>query len=141
MSILQKKLSENPKLRIKFAEERFLLDVSDAIQDRLEAMQMDRAELAGLLKTDKSHVTQILSGYRNMTLRTLARICLALKIRPKLIFVPLGFGEALEVQFTDADVVQRESVPFPNYQISWETITPFNSASPTKSFEIESRVH
>jgi DNA-binding Xre family transcriptional regulator len=51
----------------------------------LEDLDISKQELARKLGKSKSHVTQLLSGARNMTLGTLSDICFALEITPKVI--------------------------------------------------------
>ena len=44
----------------------------------MEEQQVSKTDLARLVGTSKSHVTQLLSGSRNLTLRTLADLAFAL---------------------------------------------------------------
>lgn len=55
-------------------QEKFILAVTDAIRDALDAKKITKSELADKLGVSRSHVTQLLSGGRNMTLRTLSDI-------------------------------------------------------------------
>jgi transcriptional regulator with XRE-family HTH domain len=54
------------------AQERLILDATEAIVELLEEQKISRQELARRLGKSKSFVSQLLSGERNMTLRTLA---------------------------------------------------------------------
>lgn len=65
-------------------QEHLLLDVTEMISELMDAEGVSRAELAARLGTTKSHVTQILAGSRNLTLRTLSDIYVALGYR----FIP-----------------------------------------------------
>jgi transcriptional regulator with XRE-family HTH domain len=60
------------------AQEALILDATEAIVSLLEEKGVSRQELAKRLGKSKSFVTQILSGERNMTLRTLADVGYAL---------------------------------------------------------------
>jgi len=60
------------------AQEKYILDVSEKIWESLERQNISKADLATRLGKSKSHVTQLLNGSRNMTLRTLADIAYAL---------------------------------------------------------------
>lgn len=60
------------------AEERLIADVTEALWDVMEQMDVSKTELATRLGKSKGHVSQLFSGSRNMTLRTLAEICFVL---------------------------------------------------------------
>jgi transcriptional regulator with XRE-family HTH domain len=60
------------------AQERLILDATEAIVGLLEEQGVSRQELARRLGKSKGFVSQILSGERNMTLRTLADLGYAL---------------------------------------------------------------
>ena len=54
--------------------EELILDVAETIISLLERSGLSKADLASRLGVSRAHVTQILNGSRNMTLRTLADI-------------------------------------------------------------------
>ena len=60
------------------AEERLIADVTEALWDVMEQLDVSKTQLATRLGKSKGHVSQLLSGSRNMTLRTLAEICFVL---------------------------------------------------------------
>lgn len=69
------------------AEESLILDVTEEIHAQMEALGVNRAELAERMGKSKAYVSQLLSGSRNMTLRSLADISFALGLDiPKLTF-------------------------------------------------------
>lgn len=70
---------ENAKL---VAQERLIADVTEAIWEAMEKEDVIKTELANRMGSTKGFVSQVLSGSRNMTLRTLSDICFALKKRP-----------------------------------------------------------
>lgn len=70
---------ENQRL---FAQEGLILEVTEAIWLALEKRRKSKADLARSLETSKAHVTQLLGGGRNMTLRTLADIAYNLNFEP-----------------------------------------------------------
>lgn len=74
MSTLTQWVHKSPERRRAYAQERLIVDVSEAIHARLQDVALTKADLAKALPSSKSHVTQLLSGSRNMTLRTLATI-------------------------------------------------------------------
>jgi transcriptional regulator with XRE-family HTH domain len=60
------------------AEERLIADVTESLWEVMESANVSKTELATRLGKSKGHVSQLFSGSRNMTLRTLAEICFAL---------------------------------------------------------------
>ena len=60
------------------AEERLIADVTEALWALMEQLDVSKTELATRLGKSKGHVSQLFSGSRNMTLRTLAEICFVL---------------------------------------------------------------
>ena len=61
-----------------FQQERLILAATERICEVMEQKDINRKRLAELLGTSKSFVTQLLDGSRNMTLRTLSDVFLAL---------------------------------------------------------------
>ena len=76
--------------------ERLILEVSELILEKMEQSDISHTELAGRLGKSKSHVSRLLRGDRNMTLRTLAEICYSLSYRASLNFQPLQTVEDAE---------------------------------------------
>lgn len=64
------------------AEERLIAEVTEAIWDAMEDARCSKTELAQRMGASQSYLSQVLSGSRNMTLRTLADICHALALEP-----------------------------------------------------------
>lgn len=62
------------------AEERLIVDATEAICESMEAQGVSRVELARRIGRTKGFVSHVLSGERNMTLRTLARMAIALNV-------------------------------------------------------------
>ena len=75
-------LDESREHSCAFLEEGLILDATEAICEALEKRHVTKATLAGRLGTSKAHVTQLLNGSRNMTLRTFAAIAFALDMTP-----------------------------------------------------------
>ncbi|MCO8052629.1 helix-turn-helix transcriptional regulator [Proteus penneri] len=61
-----------------FAQEEIIFNVTEDILLAMEKLKVSKAELSERIGKSKSHVTQLLSGARNMTLRTLSDINLSL---------------------------------------------------------------
>lgn len=66
---------ENAKL---LAQELLITEVTEEIWKAMEEAGINKTELANRMGATKGYVSQVLSGSRNMTLRTLADICFAL---------------------------------------------------------------
>lgn len=64
------------------AEELLIAEVTEAIWEAMGDGNTSKTELAQRMGASKGHVSQVLSGSRNMTLRTLADICHALNLKP-----------------------------------------------------------
>lgn len=67
---LQRELPD-PEDQRKYAQERARIVVTEAVAGAMEHAGMRRVDVAEKLGMSKSQVTQLLSGRRNMTLRTL----------------------------------------------------------------------
>ena len=59
------------------------------VLEQMEHEDISHTELAKRLGKSKSHVSRLLSGDRNMTLRTLAEVCFSLSYRVSLSLQPL----------------------------------------------------
>lgn len=64
------------------AQELLITEVTEEIWKAMEEAGVTKAELANRMGATKGYVSQVLSGSRNMTLRTLADICFALGHKP-----------------------------------------------------------
>lgn len=85
MSSLTDWVNASPARQRKFAQERLITDVAEEIWGAMRVNGVTKADLAKALGCSKSHITQILNGRRNMTLRSLADICFHLKLQPSLL--------------------------------------------------------
>jgi transcriptional regulator with XRE-family HTH domain len=80
---LDKWVNENEDHARLVTEETLILEVIEEIWRVLQAQGKNKADLARALNTSTGHLTQMLKGSRNMTLRTLADICFVLNMTPK----------------------------------------------------------
>lgn len=85
---------ENAKLS---AQESLILEVTEEIWRLLDEKDISKAQLAEAMQKSKAYVTQLLNGSRNMTLRTLSDISIALGVKP-------AFGFHGIVHYSDEDV-------------------------------------
>lgn len=88
---------QDKEVRRLFEQERLILEATEGICLSLAKQDMQRAELAEALGTSRAHVTQLLSGSRNMTLRTLSDLSHALGQRATIQLEPLRDGEFMGV--------------------------------------------
>jgi transcriptional regulator with XRE-family HTH domain len=65
------------------AQELLITTVTEEIWKAMEETGVSKTELAKRMKSTKGYISQVLSGSRNMTLRTLSDICLALHKKAK----------------------------------------------------------
>ncbi len=74
-------LIKTPEGRKLYEREGLIFRVTEAISIAMEQRGVNKADLARLLGTNKSHITQLLNGHQNMTLAKVAEIMLALGYR------------------------------------------------------------
>ena len=68
-----------------FEQEALIVEVTEAIWALMEEQALNKADLAVRLGVSRAHITQLLNGSRNMTLRTLADIAQALGVRVRIV--------------------------------------------------------
>ena len=73
--------TRTPEARRRYEQERLILWTTEAICEAMEEQGLDRAAVAAKLGTSRANVTQLLSGSRNMTLRSLAGLAHACGMR------------------------------------------------------------
>lgn len=69
--------TRTPEHRRLYEQERLVLWVSEALAQAMAEGGLSKADLAEKLGTSRAHITQVLSGSRNMTLRTVADLAWA----------------------------------------------------------------
>jgi transcriptional regulator with XRE-family HTH domain len=85
--------NSSPEARREYEEERLVLAAAELIAELMEKRDISKADLAAALQSSRAYVTGLLSGSRNMTLRTLASAACVLGNRVELNLEPLGEGE------------------------------------------------
>jgi predicted nucleotidyltransferase/DNA-binding XRE family transcriptional regulator len=75
-------------------QERLVLEATDRISEAMEEAGISKADLARMLGTSRAHVSTLLSGERNMTLRTLADLAYVLGRRVEISLEPLPSSTA-----------------------------------------------
>ena len=78
MKQVEKEVKKDRGLARLVKQEELILDVTELILEKMEEKDLNKSQLAVMLGTNKSHVTQMLRGSRNMTLRTVSDIFFSL---------------------------------------------------------------
>ncbi len=81
--------ASSPKNRRLLRQEDLILDMTELLSAAMEDKGITKSELAKRLGKTKGFVTQVLSGNRNLTLRTIADIADALGFRVRVRREPL----------------------------------------------------
>lgn len=68
------------------SSEELTFDVTEEILVIMEDKEITKKELAEKLGKSKAYISQLLSGSKNMTLRTLSDVCFALGVKPSVEF-------------------------------------------------------
>lgn len=86
-TLLDTWVQESAEHRRLYAQEGLILGVTEEIWAAMKRRGVNKQRLAELLGSGKSHVTQLLNGGRNMTLRTLSDVGEALSQRIEIVLV------------------------------------------------------
>ncbi len=90
--------TKSPEARRLYEQERLILWTTEAIWTAMDDQGLTRAELAERLGTSRANVTQLLSGTRNMTLRSLAALAHACGLR-----ADVHLRDLTDAAFTELD--------------------------------------
>jgi transcriptional regulator with XRE-family HTH domain len=74
MRQIENELKDDRELARLTRQEELILDITELILEKMEQKGLNKSQLAEMLGTNKSHITQLLRGSRNMTLRTVSDI-------------------------------------------------------------------
>ena len=105
------------------AEELLIAEVTEAIWEVMEERGCSKTELAKRMAASKGHVSQVLNGSRNMTLRTLADICHALDHKPEF---RLNSNSQRDGYRTEPQVLTLRNTPKLRYTKVGNAIYPMN---------------
>jgi transcriptional regulator with XRE-family HTH domain len=75
-----------------FALDRAVLEITESISRQMNRRNLSRAQLAEILGTSRSYVTQLVKGKPNLQLNTLFKVAFAIGLRPAITF------ESLEIE-------------------------------------------
>lgn len=91
-------------------EERLIVAATEHVCELMDDQSINRSELASRINRTKGYVTQLLSGERNLTLRTLAELAFALGSRVSVDLQPLaGRPKRPTVRSVSVDEVKRSA--------------------------------
>lgn len=99
--------------------ERLIAWTLDAIAERMEAQGITKADMARKLGCSRAHVTQVMSGSRNATLRTIAEFAWACGLRAVMQLEPLRSGPFIS-QPAALVSPRGQVVPFSRWRVSSE---------------------
>lgn len=88
-------LTAPPEARRDYEQERLVRSATERISEAMEEAGISRADLARMMGTSRANVTTLLSGERNMTLRTLADLAAVLGQRVEITLEPLRLPAAI----------------------------------------------
>ncbi|HBL6925837.1 TPA: helix-turn-helix transcriptional regulator [Citrobacter koseri] len=103
-----------------YAAEELTFNVTEDILIQMEDREVSKSDLAERLGKTKAYVSQLLSGSRNMTLRTLSDICYALNIKPT-----VGFEDEGKTSIASKPILSNEAC------IWQDVVNDFNGFSET----------
>lgn len=109
-------LIKTPEGRKSYEREGLIFRVTETISAAMEQRGVKKADLARLLGTNKSHITQLLNGHQNMTLAKVADVMLALGYRLEITANELEESKHLQSSEVAAPVIS-------NYKISFQGLT------------------
>lgn len=101
LKTILEEFASDPVRRRLFEREALALQASEMILELMEKEGVNKKELAKRIGVSKAHVTQVLSGSRNMTVHTLADLVFALGRRVELTSVPFYGSDATYVPRAD----------------------------------------
>lgn len=116
MSKLTDWVSASPERERLFTQEQLIVDAAEEIWAAMEAKKLSKVELATALGKSKAFVSQILTGSRNMTLRTLADIAFSLGKRPCIRLLDAHESDAWHA--VDAVLISRKVSAFTEVVVS-----------------------
>lgn len=93
MTWLEDRRAADPGLDLRIEQEALILEVTEALAVRMDDNDMSKKDVAAALGKPKAYVTSILSGERNLRLKTLAKVFYRLGLRVRVSVEPLTIGK------------------------------------------------
>lgn len=85
-----KRQTASSAARREYEQERLIVAAFESLAEAMQSAGLSYADLARALRCSRSHITQLFSGQRNATLRTVADLAWACRSRALLAIEPLG---------------------------------------------------
>jgi transcriptional regulator with XRE-family HTH domain len=98
----------DPKRHRIYEREALALRASELIFELMEKEGVSKAQLAERIGASRAHITQALSGARNMTVHTLADLSFVLGHKIELEALPLHGSKSAVVQYIPANTEKQE---------------------------------
>jgi transcriptional regulator with XRE-family HTH domain len=83
------RINEKSKNDWRFALDLFLLQLNEDISKQLERRNINKSQLAEIVGTSRSYVTQLLNGKPNLRFETFFKLCFSIGLIPKTVFEPI----------------------------------------------------
>jgi transcriptional regulator with XRE-family HTH domain len=123
--------SATPEARRLHEQERLVAWATERISEAMEEGEVSKADLARLLETSRANVTGLLSGGRNMTLRTLAEVACVLGHRVEISLEPLREGRYMSAPVRMIRTLRPQIVEAPT--LEQQTSLPLTSVDTGRS--------
>jgi len=81
-SFVESWVNKSDDLKKLYFQEKLILETTEMVLDHMDKNGISKTELAERMGKGKSHITQLLNGSRNMTLRSLSDISCAIGFTP-----------------------------------------------------------
>ena len=88
-TVFEEFLSDPGRRRL-FEREALAFQATEVISSLMEKEGVHKSELADRMESSKAHISQLLSGSRNMTIHTLSDLCYSLGYKIEINAVPLA---------------------------------------------------
>ena len=107
-----------------YEAETLAFEATELIASLMKAQRVSKSELAGRIGKTKSHVTQVLSGSRNMTLKTFADLVYALGHKVELRAAPYKKQHCCPAKSRTESTachrrLNRPGSPMPGVPVEW----------------------
>ena len=118
-----------------FHQERVILDVTERMCEALDCQGMNRVQLAAAMGKSKGHISQLLDGSANMTLRTMSDVFLALGLIAHIKTQPLH-----PCASTRLTLVHDDEPPIQTWRSRWKQDAVHYSPPPVSTDVSEAEV-
>lgn len=112
-------IKAHPDNAARLAEEELILEATELLWKTMNEKNISQSRLAEMMNTSRAFVSQVLSGSRNMTLRTFARLSHVLGVKPTIVD-QRTLTETKRVSTITISVSEIVDAPYRlNHKVSW----------------------